>query len=129
MLYNTNISKTSQKKKENICTFVQVCAKRFRLCPTYKTTSDKGSLLASYYFSEIAQSKGGKKDILKTPLSRKRESLSWKIIPDADSKKNTYKQSKAVTKIPREPHLDSRIFAGPPLLLLSQLFIYLDLSI
>jgi len=49
--------KFCKKKKKRICTFVQVCAKRFRLCPTYKATSDKGSLLASYYFSKIVQSK------------------------------------------------------------------------
>lgn len=69
VLYNTNTSKTLQKKKKKrICTFVQVCAKRFRLCPTYKATSDKGSLLASYYFSKIAQSK-------KQNLKRKRTEL------------------------------------------------------
>lgn len=49
--------KLCKKKKIRIFTFVQVCAKRFRLCPTYKATSDKGSLLASYYFSKIEQSK------------------------------------------------------------------------
>lgn len=110
------------KKKIRICTFVQVSAKRFRLCPTYKATLDKGSLNASYYFSKIAQSKK-KKKLKEKELSRKRESLSWKIIPYAGSKKIHKRRMKAFTKISEEAYLDSRISAGPQFLLSFQEFI------
>lgn len=110
--------KLCKKIKVKICTFVQVCAKRFRLCPTYKATSDKGSLLASYYFSKIAQRK--KKILKEKDLSRKWEFFPGKLFQMQAAKKTHKRKVKALTKISRQVYLDSRISAALPFFSLQQ---------
>lgn len=94
----------------------------FRLCPSYKATSDKGSLVASYYFSKIAQNEAKKE---KGP-SKKRECLPWKSCPDAGSKKTKNKQKKPTKEqkpeIDKKMYPDSRISVGLPFLLPVQQF-------
>lgn len=73
---------------------MQVCAKRFRLCPTYKATSDKGSLLASYYFSKIAQSK---KQNLKRKRTESEKGISFlENYSRCRQQKNTQKKNKSL---------------------------------